>query len=128
MVKSFGLKSIQVGAIAALLGVCMTANTVAAGKPTITVAVWSNWNFVQTAANAFMKHHNVSIQISAIPGDQYFDTLPRTLPNGGADVTVLEVTGTGSYQALVKEHALVNLGSIWNSLKLTKVTPPAVRS
>lgn len=99
-----------------------------ASNQVLTVEVWSNWDFVQTAANAFMKTHpNVQIKISAIPGEQYFTSLPRTLgTSGGADITVLEVTGSGSYQALVKEGALVDLRSIWSSLGLARVTPPAV--
>ncbi len=119
---------IQLAAVAALLVTAWSGSvTSASSKKVLTVAVWSNWNFVQTAANAYMKtHKNVQINISAIPGEQYFTSLPRTLPNGGADITVLEVTGTGSYQALAHEHALVNLRGTWDKMHLDKVTPKAV--
>src|SRR3954447_26510805 len=93
----------------------------------LTVAVWSDWQFVQRAADAYTKTHpNVKIKVSAIPGEQYFASLPRTLGSGGADITVLQVTGTGSYKGLVDEHALVDLSSIWRKQGLTRVMPAGV--
>lgn len=128
MVKRSTAKLLQLVAVAALVLVGGSGSVSSASTQVLTVEVWSNWDFVQTAANAFMKTHpNVQIKISAIPGEQYFTSLPRTLgTSGGADITVLEVTGTGSYQALVKEGALVDLRSLWSKLGLTRVTPPAV--
>lgn len=122
------------GALVALVSVMAAALLVtgagasADSTTQLTVAVWSNWNFVQRAADAYTKSHpNVKIKISAIPGEQYFSSLPRTLgTSGGADITALEVTGTGSYRALVQQHALADLSGVWSKLGLAKVTPAAV--
>jgi ABC-type glycerol-3-phosphate transport system substrate-binding protein len=120
------LRLIVVAVLVVVVGA--SGSVLSASTQVLTVEVWSNWDFVQTAANAFMKAHpNVQIKISAIPGEQYFTSLPRTLgTSGGADITVLEVTGTGSYQALVKQGALVDLRNMWNKMGLTRVTPAAV--
>ena len=95
---------------------------------TLTVAAWSNFDFVKTAATAFEKTHpNVSIKINAIPGDDYFSSLPRTFGTGsGADVTVLEVGSTGSYPALVKQGSLADLSDVWQSQGLAAATPESV--
>ena len=121
---------LSLAVVTGLIPAWLPGGVSAAPKQEISVAVWSNWDFVKTAADAFMKTHpTVSIKISAIPGEQYFSSLPRTLgTNGGADITALEVTSTGSYPALVSEGGLVDLRSTWTSLGLARVTPPAVVS
>lgn len=114
-------------AAAALAGATAGAVASAATKTVLTVEVYNNWGFVQTAANAFMKAHpGVQIKISAVPGEQYFSTLPRVMESGsGPDVTVLEVV-LGPYQALVQEGALANLNSIWKQDNLVAATPSSV--
>src|SRR3972149_10340293 len=64
------------------------------------VAVWSDWQFVEDAARRYVDAHpGVTIDVQAITGQDYFDNLPRTLGTAdAADVTVLQVTQTGTYR------------------------------
>src|SRR5215218_5825629 len=94
------------------------------GTVELKVAVWSNWDFVQRAADAYTEEHpDVKITVDAISGDDYFSALPRTLATSGSpDITVLQVIGTGSYQDLVAEGGLVDVSSIWDEQGLEAVT------
>src|SRR4051812_40717160 len=78
------------------------------GTVELHVAVWSNWDFVKRAGDAYTSEHpNVKITVDAISGDDYFPALPRTLTTSdAADITVLQVVGTGSYQDLVESGGL----------------------
>jgi raffinose/stachyose/melibiose transport system substrate-binding protein len=121
---------VALASIAAAAVLVLSVSASASPKVThLTVTVWSDWSFIKDAANKYMKGHpNVKITVSAIPNEQYFYNLPRTLgTSGGPDITVLEVTGAGTpYRALVKQKALVDLRGVWAKQKLTKVMPPAV--
>jgi raffinose/stachyose/melibiose transport system substrate-binding protein len=118
-----------VSLVAAAVLLTTVGASAASKKTEITVTVWSDWTFIQDAANAYMKSHpDVQIKVSAIPNEQYFYNLPRTLgTSGAADITVLEVTGAGTpYRALVKQGALLDLRSLWQKGGLVKAMPPAV--
>lgn len=94
----------------------------------LTVAVWSNWGFVERAAEAYTAEHpNVTIKVEAISGDDYFSAMPRTIGTSGApDITVLQVAGTGPYQDLVEMGALVDVSDIWDAEGLEAATDPTI--
>lgn len=105
-----------------------TSATTDGGAVEIKVAVWSNWDFVQRAGDLYTEEHpNVTVTVDAISGDDYFSALPRTLGTSGApDITVLQVIGTGSYQDLVDQGALVDLSDVWDELDLGSVTDATI--
>jgi raffinose/stachyose/melibiose transport system substrate-binding protein len=92
------------------------------------VAVWSDWQFVEAAARDYMDTHpGVSIDVQAITGQDYFDNMPRTLGTAdAADVTVLQVTQTGTYRPVVEEGLLMDVSDIWRSQDLDEAIPESV--
>src|SRR4051794_41974470 len=62
----------------------------------LTGSVWSDWQVVQRAADAYTKAHpDVKIKGSAIPREQYFASLPRTPGGGGGGTPPLKGHGGG---------------------------------
>jgi ABC-type glycerol-3-phosphate transport system substrate-binding protein len=92
------------------------------------IATWSDWEFLQDLADQYTEENpDVSIQIDAIPGQEYFDNLPRTLGLEEApDITILQVTQVGLYRQLVEDGLLLDVNDIWESQGLEDVTPQAV--
>jgi len=92
------------------------------------VAVWSDWQFVEDAARRYVDAHpGVTIDVQAITGQDYFDNLPRTLGTAdAADVTVLQVTQTGTYRPVVEEGLLMDVNDIWQSQGLEQAIPGSV--
>lgn len=92
------------------------------------IATWSDWGFLQDHADRYIEDNpGVTIQIDAIPGQEYFDNLPRTLGTPEApDITILQVTQVGLYRQLVEDGLLLDVSDIWESQGLEDVTPPAV--
>lgn len=98
------------------------------GNVELTVAVWSNWGFVERAAEAYTaKNPNVTINVEAISGDDYFSAMPRTIGTSDApDITVLQVAETGPYQDLIEMGALVDVSDIWADQGLEAATDPTI--
>lgn len=87
---------------------------------TLNVAVWSDWGFMQRAADAYTQENpNVTVQVDAIPSGDYFASLPRTLGTEGApDITVAQVLPNGPYQDIVQDGGFVDVSDIWEELDL----------
>jgi len=99
-----------------------------AASTELRISTWSDWEFLQDLADQYMdKNPDVDIQIDAIPGQEYFDNLPRTLGTDEApDITILQVTQVGLYRQLVEDGLLADVSDVWDDQGLADVTPKAV--
>lgn len=99
----------------------------------INVAVWSDWGFIERAAQDYMDTHpNVTIRVDAIPGVEYFQNLPRTIGTPDApDISVVQVFSVADspYQNIIASDDLVELSSIWDDADLeNNMTPSTVEN
>lgn len=81
---------------------------------TLTVRVWSDWTFIETAASEFeAAHPSVRIEVDSIPDGSYFNTLPQLLASEDApDITGLQVI-PGVYDTMAREGLLADLSDVW---------------
>lgn len=113
----------------ALISVLALVGCTSGGTPEsqeLRVRVWSDWSYVQAAADLFEEEHpGVTIVVDGIATGDYFQTLPQLLESTDTpDVTALQVI-PGTYTDLVKAGLLADLSDVWQSQNLAEAYRPA---
>lgn len=89
--------------------------------------IWSDWNWVYDAAEAYhAEHPNVTIDITAIPGQDYYVKLPDLFKSGQLDFSAVAVNES-QFAPWVKQGILEPLDDIWDSLGFDTSFPESMR-